>query len=60
MVEWIKRKCPVCGDDFKYPDGIYNPDTCNKFDCTYKYIHNPNKYKSFLSHLDKCRKEAGV
>jgi hypothetical protein len=45
---------------FEYADGGYKPKTCNKFECLYEYNRHPDKYKSFIEHLDKCRKEAGL
>ncbi len=56
MVEWVKDKCPVCGDEYKYPVGVsYKPKTCHKFNCVGEYARHPEKYKTFIEHLDECR-----
>jgi hypothetical protein len=59
-VIWLDEQCPVCGVRFQYPEKGYKPKTCNKFDCIQKYNRNPEKYKSFIEHLDECRKKAGI
>ena len=45
MVNWIKKRCIVCGIEFSYPEGVYEPKTCNGFDCTQKFLHHPEQYK---------------
>ena len=37
----IKAKCLVCGKEYDYPEGGYNPSTCGNFDCLFKYLHRP-------------------
>jgi len=59
-ITWVKAQCPVCGREYEYPKSGHKPSTCSNFDCIYKYVHNPAKYKSFQEHLDMCRKEAGI
>lgn len=49
MVKWLKDKCPVCLQRFEYPEGMYEPKTCSKFDCQYKYSHNPEQYKELIN-----------
>jgi hypothetical protein len=60
MVNWLKEKCPVCHCIFEYAEGGYKPKTCNRFECVYAYHHHPEKYKSFIEHIDDCRKESGI
>lgn len=60
MVEWISEQCPVCRRMYQYPKGGYKPKTCNNFDCTWGYLHHPEKYKPISELLDKYRKEAGI
>lgn len=60
MTNWIKKRCPVCSKEYKYPECEYKPKTCPSFECTRKYARNPERYKSFMEHLDECRIKAGV
>ena len=61
MTEWIKEFCPVCGKKYEYPEnGGYKPKTCTSFSCVQKYNRHPERYRSLLAHLDKCRIKAGV
>ena len=39
MVNWIKARCSEYGLEYEYPEGIYKPTTCNKFDCIQKSLH---------------------
>lgn len=45
MIEWVKEHCPVCGQEYQYPIKGYKPKTCNRFDCSQKYLHHPEKYR---------------
>ena len=60
MTNWITKRCPVCGTEFEYPECEYQPKTCPSFECTWEYLHNPEKYESFMDHLDECRVRAGI
>jgi len=61
MINWIKKRCPVCGRKYEYPEnGGYMPKTCARFSCTQKYSHHPERYKSVMEHLDECRIKAEV
>ncbi len=35
----LKSRCPMCGREFKYPKGGYEPLTCSNFDCVQKFLH---------------------
>ena len=39
QVNYLKKRCPICKMIFSYPEGNYEPKTCNKWDCIYKYHH---------------------
>lgn len=36
---WLKATCPICHLQYDYPEGVYKPPTCNKFECLWKYNH---------------------
>jgi len=42
--KWLKAKCPICKQEFEYPEGGYKPSTCSNFDCIHKYLHHPKEY----------------
>jgi len=60
MVDKFKKSCPVCGREYECPIGEYRPKTCQRFECAWEYIHNPEKYKTFQEHLDECRMRAKI
>lgn len=35
----VKARCPICKMEYKYPKGIYQPPTCDNFDCVQAYLH---------------------
>ncbi len=37
-IKWLKAKCPICGQQFEYPESIYRPKTCNNPDCVQKQL----------------------
>jgi len=43
-IEWTNKHCPVCGRQFAYVEGGYEPSTCNNFDCVHRWLHDP-KFK---------------
>ena len=38
-VKWVKAKCEVCGGQFEYAEGGYEPKTCGRFECVQKHLH---------------------
>ena len=36
---WLKAICPVCGQEYEYPEGGYKPPTCSMFECVHRYLH---------------------
>lgn len=59
-INWLKKRCPVCGRDFDYIEGGYAPKTCNSFDCVWEYILDPQRYQSFNEFVDRCRIRAKI
>lgn len=35
----VSARCPMCGMEYKYPKGRYQPPTCDNFACVQKYLH---------------------
>jgi len=60
MVNWLKKRCPICGRVFEYPEGGYVPKTCSNFDCVHNFHHYPEKYTTLMERLDECRRKAKV
>ena len=56
--QWLKAQCPVCRRTYGYPRGEWKPKTCSGFDCSFKYHHFPERYKTMMEHFDECRKDA--
>jgi len=40
-LEWVSKRCPVCGKLFDYIKNGYEPSTCNNFDCLHRWLHDP-------------------
>jgi len=38
-VKWVEAKCVVCGGQFEYAEGGYEPKTCARFECVQKHFH---------------------
>jgi len=38
-VEWVKARCPECGEEYEYPKGGYKPATCSKYECLHRHLH---------------------
>lgn len=32
-VKWLEHRCPVCGSKYRFPEGVYQPQTCNRQKC---------------------------
>jgi hypothetical protein len=41
-INWVSKRCPVCGRVLDYIEAGYEPSTCNNFDCLHKWLHDPN------------------
>ncbi len=39
ITNWIPTRCCICGQEFKYPKGGYNPKTCANPSCIRRYLH---------------------
>jgi len=48
---WNKKRCPICKEEFIY-NIVYEPNTCNKFDCLHKYLH-PELSKDKIGYFTK-------
>jgi len=60
VAQWLKKECLVCGRTFKYPSEGYKPSTCDSHNCTHKYLHNPDKYKSLAEFVSECRQKVNL
>ena len=60
MINWISKRCPVCGKEYEYPENQYEPKTCSQFECVWNYLHHPDKYRPLTEIIDESRREARI
>ena len=42
-VTWLKTRCPYCGTEYSYPEGVYKPRTCASFECVRRGLQDIRK-----------------
>jgi len=45
LINWITKRCPRCGREYRYPEGVRDPGCCMNWDCQFKRLHPEIKQK---------------